>query len=266
MYNPSLHTATNKPIGLTGKPIDARSYYYDESTFTYRPYASIAEVLAYLIGGDRSGQFGVIIARTEGGYDEWWFRNGIADSDLIIRGTAQWGDIGGDITNQTDLVSYIDDIFLRIDVSIPAGSPYPFNYPLSDPYNTNVVSFVPKQKISSTKYRLVNDVYFEANYQSATLDFISSIDIYGHTVNGTTTVDDLRIDIFIKRSEMATQVKIFRVVQTFAKMVGMIQSEASDTVVDYTVISDEENNDDNLSNYTYYNGVLNQVAIQPVDF
>lgn len=86
MYNPSLHTATNKPIGLTNKPVDARTYYYDAGTFAYRPYASTAEVLAYLIGFQRVGQFSIIIA-TGGANAEWWFKDGIADADLVLKGS-----------------------------------------------------------------------------------------------------------------------------------------------------------------------------------
>lgn len=80
MYNPSVHTATNKPIGLTNKPVDARTYYYDSVAFAYRPYASTSEVIGYLIGNDRVGQFSIIV-----GTDEYWFKNGIADADLILK-------------------------------------------------------------------------------------------------------------------------------------------------------------------------------------
>ncbi len=84
MYNPSLHTATNKPIGITGKPVDARTYFYDSATFTYRPYASVAEALGYLIGNDRLGHFSLII-----GTYEYWFKDGIADGNLIIKSNVQ---------------------------------------------------------------------------------------------------------------------------------------------------------------------------------
>lgn len=77
-FNPSIHTATNKPIGLINKPVDARTYYYDAATFSYRPYASTSEVLGYLIGTDRVGHFTVIV-----GSDEYWFKDGILDADLV---------------------------------------------------------------------------------------------------------------------------------------------------------------------------------------
>lgn len=80
MYNPSIHTATNKPIGLTNKPVDARTYFYSTVTFSYRPYANTAEVLSYLVGDNRVGQFSIII-----GTDEYWFKEGVTDSDLVLK-------------------------------------------------------------------------------------------------------------------------------------------------------------------------------------
>lgn len=58
-------------------PVDARYWYYDSATFEYRAYANTAEVLAYLIGDDRKG------ATVQIGTDEYWFKEGIADGDLI---------------------------------------------------------------------------------------------------------------------------------------------------------------------------------------
>ena len=82
-YNPSLHTVTNKPIGIAQPvPTDARSYFYDEGAFSYRPYASIAEVLSYLdTAGKRNGRFPIFI--TEGSkMQAYWFKNGTADTDI----------------------------------------------------------------------------------------------------------------------------------------------------------------------------------------
>jgi hypothetical protein len=84
-YNPSLHTATNKPLGLLGKSTDARSYFYDESTFTYRPYASVIEALAYLnTSSIRTGHFSIYIT-IAGNTMEYWFKDGTTDEDLIIK-------------------------------------------------------------------------------------------------------------------------------------------------------------------------------------
>lgn len=96
MFNPALHTATNKPIGLINKPVDARTYFYDEATFLYRQYLNEAEVLGYLIGIQRVGQFSIIIntggsiiddVLTGGSNAEWWFKDGIEDEDLLLKGS-----------------------------------------------------------------------------------------------------------------------------------------------------------------------------------
>jgi len=101
-FNPALFTATNKPIGLTGTPVDARTYYYDTTYFVFRAYVDTAEVLAYLIGNNRTGQFSIIINTggtlvngviTGGTNAEWWFKDGIADVDLVLKSS------GGGSTN-----------------------------------------------------------------------------------------------------------------------------------------------------------------------
>jgi hypothetical protein len=82
-YNPSLHTTTNKPLGVA-QPVstDARSYYYDATEFSYRPYASKAEVFDYLETADqRTGHFPIFI--TDGDkVHAWWFKNGTEEDDL----------------------------------------------------------------------------------------------------------------------------------------------------------------------------------------
>lgn len=95
MYNPSIHTATNKPIGLVGKPVDARTYYFDSVNFTYRPYVNTSEVLGYLnTAVSRQGNFAIIINTggslsagviTGGTNEEWWFKNGTADGGLVLK-------------------------------------------------------------------------------------------------------------------------------------------------------------------------------------
>jgi hypothetical protein len=95
-YNPTVHTVFNKSVGIAqAVPTDARSYYYDDVNFKYRPYVSQSEVIGYLnLPKYRTGQFAIIINTggtllngviTGGVNDEWWFRNGTADVDLIIR-------------------------------------------------------------------------------------------------------------------------------------------------------------------------------------
>lgn len=83
-YTPSLHTPMNKPIGIAqAVPTDARSYYYDANTFTYRPYASTSEVLAYLnTSVKRSGHF-FIYVNVGGSVKTYMFRNGTLDANLV---------------------------------------------------------------------------------------------------------------------------------------------------------------------------------------
>lgn len=85
-YNPSLHSATNKPLGIAqAVPTDARTWYFDSGTFTYRPYSSRAEILAYLnLAKYRSGQFDIIMDSAGQRY-VLYFRNGTADTDLTFK-------------------------------------------------------------------------------------------------------------------------------------------------------------------------------------
>lgn len=112
MYNPALHISINKALAASGIPLDSRSYFYDEDYFVYRPYASEAEVLAYLIGHQRQGHFSIVINTggtvaegvvTGGENVEWWFKDGIADTDLVEKGGGASKTIvtktGGDIVN-----------------------------------------------------------------------------------------------------------------------------------------------------------------------
>lgn len=111
-FNASLHTATNKPIGLIGKPVDARSYYYDTTYFKYRPYVTTAEALAYLdTASIRAGQFPIIINSdgtlsngviTGGANAEWWFRDGVLDANLIFKSSEP--------TSKTTLTLEVQDV------------------------------------------------------------------------------------------------------------------------------------------------------------
>lgn len=82
-YNPSIHGTANRPIGFYGSnPADARSYYYDSSTKSYRPFNSTAEALTYIGTSDRDPSYRVYI-KTSGVVDAYWFKDGTADSDLV---------------------------------------------------------------------------------------------------------------------------------------------------------------------------------------
>jgi len=107
-YSPALHTVTNKALGIAqANPTDARSYYYDASLFKYRAYQSTSEVNAYLnLSEYRTGQFSIILnvggtlnpdgTFSGGSYVEYWYKDGVADIDLVVKSsvspsdTANW--------------------------------------------------------------------------------------------------------------------------------------------------------------------------------
>jgi len=85
-YNPSLHTVTNKPLGIAQPvPTDARSWFYDADIFSYRPYSSKSEVMTYLdTVNKRKGQFAILI--TEGPKTQaYWFKNAYAAITDLVR-------------------------------------------------------------------------------------------------------------------------------------------------------------------------------------
>jgi hypothetical protein len=113
-YTPSQHTVTNKALGIgQATPTDARSYYFQSDIFVYRPYQDTAEVLAYLdTAQKRTGQFSIFINDgtldsttgefTGGVVHEWWFKDGVADGDLVEKLAGGGG--GGSFS-----VSVVDD-------------------------------------------------------------------------------------------------------------------------------------------------------------
>lgn len=95
-YNPSLHTTTNKPLGVAqGVPTDARSEFYDEVNFKYRPYISTSEAIGYLnTTNSRKGNFPVFINSTGslangvitgGDVVEYYFKPEYTNTDLVVR-------------------------------------------------------------------------------------------------------------------------------------------------------------------------------------
>lgn len=94
VYNPSLAQTFQKPVGISKSlPTDARSYYYDETLFKWRPYQNVAEALFYLQNPiTRAGHFLVLVNEggtlsgstfTGGVVKPYWFKNGVADTDLV---------------------------------------------------------------------------------------------------------------------------------------------------------------------------------------
>lgn len=102
-YQPSLHTVVSRPIGMPKGSTDARSQFYDGTHFIYRDYVSTAEVLSYLNTGNyRTGKFPIYINAggtvnpgtgviSGGTVSEYWFKDGVADFNLILKTSASNG-------------------------------------------------------------------------------------------------------------------------------------------------------------------------------
>ena len=76
-YNPQNHTLSNKGYGTIGKPVDGRTWWSDG--ITERPFANVAEVLAYFDSETkRKGNFLIQI-----GNDTYTFKGGTADANLV---------------------------------------------------------------------------------------------------------------------------------------------------------------------------------------
>lgn len=105
-YNAAIAgTLSNKAYApAQAVPTDARSYYYDNVNFVLRPYVSTTEVRDHLnTPSKRTGHFPIIINTggtlvdgviTGGTNVEWWFKDGVADGDLVEK-TGSGGGGGG---------------------------------------------------------------------------------------------------------------------------------------------------------------------------
>ena len=99
-YNPQKDgIVVSKPFGALGFNVDARSTYYDDITKTRRPFVSTAEVLSYFdTAFKREGNF-TILVDDGSGVVKYWFKDGVADSDLVLEnvggsgGSTDWSDI-----------------------------------------------------------------------------------------------------------------------------------------------------------------------------
>jgi hypothetical protein len=103
-YDPEKHTETNKSIGFSqANPADARTYYYDKTLFKYRPFQNTSEVNSYFVHPEnRIGHYSIIIndgtllsdgTFLGGAIHEYWYKNGVADINLIEKftvGTVDW--------------------------------------------------------------------------------------------------------------------------------------------------------------------------------
>lgn len=95
VFKPSAHIPLSKALAAIQFPLDARSYFYDETLFVYRPYVSEAEVNGYLLGNFRIGGFDIVInfggslsggVVTGGENLLYWYDIGITDADLKRKG------------------------------------------------------------------------------------------------------------------------------------------------------------------------------------
>lgn len=93
-YSPGSHVVVNDAIGFAqATPGDARAQFYDGTNFVYRDYNGTTEVLSYLnLGKYRFGHFPIYIhlggslsggVWTGGSTQVWFFKNGVADSNLV---------------------------------------------------------------------------------------------------------------------------------------------------------------------------------------
>ena len=97
-YNPGSHIIANDAIGFSqATPSDGRSMFWDASFFRWRDYASTTEVLTTLpILANRFGHYPIFIhvggslsggIWTGGITQVWFFKNGTADSNLVVWNT-----------------------------------------------------------------------------------------------------------------------------------------------------------------------------------
>lgn len=143
-YNPQLHILASDAVGYSnGTPADARSKFFDEVNFLYRPYVGTVEVLEYLVTEeDRNGQFLIII--NTGGVSQpngdviggtnavWCFLNGTADANLVILFEEGSGGLVS-VNTFADLppVGETGVIYLTLDTSnlyVWTGNPGPSGY------------------------------------------------------------------------------------------------------------------------------------------
>lgn len=98
-FSPTFHTTLTKPTVISisgGAPLDATSMFYDAANFIYRDYRSTSEILTYLNSTKwRSGKHTLFLHEggtlngngtyTGGTTVEYWFRNCVADSCLVVK-------------------------------------------------------------------------------------------------------------------------------------------------------------------------------------
>lgn len=138
-YNPADHIPLSKPLGAGRFPIDGKFKFYTNGAggvYEYRPFQSIAEVLGYFpLGSDfRKGNFEILVntggilsgdggSIAGGSNDVYWWKDGVADSDLVLKNTGAVSTpsaFGKTFPiDQSAIVDYTID--LSADTNIPMG-------------------------------------------------------------------------------------------------------------------------------------------------
>jgi len=127
-YNPTKGTASNKPYAPSqAVPTDSRTYFYDSINFVWRPYVSTSEVKSYLnLSKYRIGQFDIVVNTggtlasgviTGGTNALWYFKNGTADSNLVLKSAI------ADTTNETYLTYTQGDArYVKLETQAPTAT------------------------------------------------------------------------------------------------------------------------------------------------
>lgn len=119
MYNPSEHIPLSKPLGAGRFPIDGKFMFYTNGVggvFAYRPFVNLTEVYNYFpLGSDfRKGNFEILVntggtlsgdggSITGGSNDVYWWKDGLADINLVLKNSSGSGLITEPYT-ESDLV------------------------------------------------------------------------------------------------------------------------------------------------------------------
>lgn len=105
--------------------------------------------------------------------------------------------MGDGITPWDDLPYYISTQRHRQQITVPAGSPLPFNVILDTELRNGFVPVV-EMVLTSTKNRVIYDVIIEKIYTDSSKTQIASIDIIGHEGGSAGyTTDNLLITLYI---------------------------------------------------------------------
>lgn len=174
VYNPSLHLTVGKPFGAYGNnSIDARSEYYVDTSYTYRPYVDTSEVNHYLQPDMiREGMFKIFVSSGDSTLI-WWYRNGTADSDLTRY------DPSGDLHY---LKSKADLLFLPYSDTSFMLSPYTKKGSNISQFSNDVGYYKPSDTTSTlgTKYYI--------NSQGFLKSYTETDPIWNAAINANTTI------------------------------------------------------------------------------